>query len=156
MRLFAVAVLLAAIVFSAGCSFDRAWEAAASAPPGGLAGQWEGIWKSDKRNAHGGLKCAVRQIDAGSCEAYFHATQGVVFALNQAVRMRVWRDQDEWHFSGSEDLGVMNGGLFEYDGHVHGDRFVATYRSPVNFGTFILRRVHSSAAAPAAAAPVRP
>jgi len=144
------AIVLIASMLCAGCTFERAWDAAGVAPEGGVAGQWEGIWKSDKSRSHGGLRCAIRQISPDTCEAYFHATHGVVFALNQQVNMRVWRADGDWQFSGSEDLGVMNGGLFEYNGHLHGDRFTATYRSPVDFGTFILTRVHGDVVSPPA------
>ena len=129
-----------------GCcsTFDRDFDAcrtsAGSAP---LAGAWEGSWHSDPSGHHGGLRCILTRTDSGY-RARYDATFTFVICpigFEYEVPLLAVQDGDVWRFRGAAEIDYfIAGGLYEYEGLVSGDEFVASYRSSFDSGIFRMKR----------------
>jgi hypothetical protein len=135
------------VLLLAGCcsTFDRDFEAARSATAGSapLAGCWEGTWHSDPSGHAGGLRSIITQTDSGF-SARYDATFTFILPLSfeYEVPLTVLQDRDAWRFRGSAVIDYcIAGGLYEYEGLVSGDEFVASYRSSFDSGVFRMKRV---------------
>ena len=136
----------AAAFLACGCSaFERDWEAAGKAPEqpraGAIEGRWEGGWKSEASGHEGGLRCLLTRSAEGKLEARYRATYACCFSFEYTVPMETVQDSDAVRFRGSADLGWFAGGVYEYEGSVQGNRFLSTYSSSGDHGTFDLTRV---------------
>jgi hypothetical protein len=119
-------------------TFHARWNAAAgSAAP---AGCWTGTWRSDATGHHGTLGMVIQILAPGLWQASFRAGYAGVFRACYATEWRVAGTDGRWRFGGSFDLGVLAGGLYEYDGEASGDTVHARYRSRDDHGVFELRR----------------
>jgi len=143
---FAVLTLL----LVAGCcsTFDRDFDAAkgsadAAAP---LAGSWDGTWHSDPSGHSGGLRSIIARTEDGFSSRYyatFTALGFIPLSFEYEVPLSVAKDGDAWRFRGSAFIDyLIAGGLYEYEGYVTGDEFVASYRSSFDSGVFRMKRVH--------------
>lgn len=110
-----------------------------------LLGEWSGNWASSDKNMGGTLKCKITRVPGKEgYKAVFDAVWGGVFTHQQTCTLKV-RDKGEknakWSFGGEEDLGLLNGGLYKYDGATDGAEFVCKYDSTFDKGTFKMKRV---------------
>src|SRR6185436_2162026 len=130
-----------------GCcsTFDRDLDASRTAAgPAPLAGAWEGSWHSDPSGHHGGLRCILSQTDSGFSSRYYATfTWGFIpLSFEYEVPLTVVKDDDAWRFRGSAFIDYfIAGGLYEYEGYVAGEEFVASYRSSFDSGVFRMKRV---------------
>ena len=133
-----------AIVLLCGCSsFNRDWREAAKTPTptNSITGRWEGRWHSDENGHNGALRCIVSHLEGnGGYEAHFRATYLKVARFGYKVSLRVTESNQLWHFTGSEDLGALAGGVYDYAGSASATNFNATYNSKYDHGTFEMRR----------------
>ena len=143
MRSLAVVPLL----LFAGCSgFDRDFDAARSAeePSAPLVGPWEGTWQSDENGHHGDLRSIISRTDSGYRARYDATFTFVMCVIHFEYEMPLTaaKDGDVWRFRGSADLDYwIAGGVYEYEGLVSGDEFIASYRSSFDAGVIRMKRV---------------
>jgi hypothetical protein len=139
------------LLLLAGCcsTFDRDFAgsttAAAGSPP--FVGRWEGTWHSDPSGHAGSLRSIITQTDSGFSARYY-ATFTFTFLLSlplgfeMEVPLTAVRDGDAWRFRGSAVIDYFIGdGLYEYEGLVAGDEFIASYRTSFDSGVFRMTRV---------------
>jgi len=136
---------------------DKGKEAAkgpAAAPPKPdlLVGLWEGTWSSTSNGMGDSLNCTVSKSEDGKYVANFEAVFGKVFTHKSTVTLTVTVDGEKWRFRGEQDLGVLSGGVYTYEGHTDGKEFYSTYDSTLDKGTFQMKRAEK-ADPPAAAQP---
>jgi hypothetical protein len=140
----AVIVTAAALgLFACGCSsFNRDWKAAGKVPaPPGLGGRWEGTWKSEVNGHNGNLRCLISPTSpTNHYDALFHAKYLKMFSFTYPVELTATNAGNIFHFTGSADLGAA-GGVFHYDGTADAARFLATYSSKKDHGTFEMLKV---------------
>jgi hypothetical protein len=139
--------LIPLLVLAAGCStFDRDFESARAPSEGTatLAGAWEGTWHSDPSGHAGGLRCIITRSDHGFRSRY-HATFTFGFiplSFEYEVPLSALQESDAWRFRGSAEIDYfIAGGLYEYEGLVQGDEFIASYRSSFDSGIFRMKRL---------------
>lgn len=135
------------LLLAAGCSsgFDRDFDEARSKPESAaaLVGSWEGSWHSDPSGHAGGLRCIVTRSDSGYRSRYYATFTFLVLPLSfeYEIPLRVLQDGEAWRFRGSAVIDYfVAGGLYEYEGLVSGDEFVASYRSSFDSGVFRMKR----------------
>jgi len=141
------AVGLIPFLLLTGCcsGFDRDFDAARSTSEsaGALVGPWEGTWHSDPSGHHGGLRSIITSSDSGYRSRYY-ATFTFLFlplSFEYEVPLTALPDGDAWRFRGSAVIDYfIAGGLYEYEGLVSGDEFVASYRSSFDSGIFRMKR----------------
>jgi hypothetical protein len=155
-QIIGMVVVLAGVVLGGCSSFDQQWKQ--SPAIGGaqailpLAGKWEGRWQS--ANGHGGgeLRAIIVTTETPSSatggersqhyRATFKSTFVVVLSGENSMELVAQRQADgRMTFQGRSDLGLLGGGAYNYEGHVAGDQFVATYESSIDHGAFTMRRV---------------
>ena len=106
----------------------------------GIEGRWTGIWKSDRNQHTGRLRCILtRQTDARYL-ARFEAKFWKLFTAHYAVPLSVRPRGDEWEFFGTENLGWYAGGRYNYEGVVNKTNFFSTYRCKWDHGVFRMSR----------------
>lgn len=135
--------VLALMLLACGCSsFNREWCKAGRnpAPADAIAGRWEGYWLSDV-NAHTGkLRCIITQQTNDIYAARFRATYLKILRFSYTVPLRVAASNQVWQFRGEEDLGVMAGGAYRYEGSATITNFHSTYDSKYDRGVFEMHR----------------
>lgn len=152
---------LAAVLMLASCSggFNREWRKALADGGGsarnGVAGAWQGTWRSDVNGHHGELRCIVSPVegdgraeggsaprarDGQSTRFHYHATFMKVLSATYDVTHQVYRTKDGFTFSGDQELTGTGGGLYHYEGRGTPERFSATFRSATDSGVFELKR----------------
>ncbi len=105
-----------------------------------LQGDWLGSWSSTQRDMGGELRCRVQKLDNGAYLAHFDAVFAKVFSNKSTVTLTVGQKDGPWTFSGKEDLGLLKGGVYTYQGQSDGSEFVCTYDSKSDKGTFRMTR----------------
>ena len=142
----AAALFLSLAVLVTGCSsFERAWRN----PPGessGIAGRWQGSWKSARSGDSGNLRAIITRQSAAHYKAQFHATYHSVLSAVYGVTLDVTQRGPRSEFRGAANLGVW--GRYETTGHATRTRFHATYRSKFDYGTFEMQRVSEKMSVP--------
>ncbi len=156
-------LLLFALLPMTGCStYDRDWnalaltkEAPAPFPTTGILGRWEGKWHSVPSDHTGRLRCIVSALPSkpgraasgaepsaagGQYEFRFHALWGWDFVSENTIEMEVRDEGGRYAFKGESDLGLFLG-KYKCEGHIIGDRFIATYSAAGDHGTFEMRRL---------------
>ena len=135
----AVALLISIAVLTSGCSsFERAWRN----PPiesSGIAGRWQGNWKSARSGDSGKLRAIITRQSAAQYKARFHATYHSVLSADYGVTLDVKRRGQRSEFRGAADLGLW--GRYETTGYATATQFHARYRSKFDYGTFEMQRV---------------
>jgi hypothetical protein len=135
----AVALSLSIAVLTSGCSsFERAWRDP-PAESSGIAGRWEGKWKSARSGDSGKLRAIITRHSAAQYKARFHATYHSVLSAVYGVTLDVTQRGPRSEFRGAANLGVW--GRYETAGHATRTQFRATYRSKFDHGTFEMERV---------------
>ncbi len=136
-------VVIAFALALSGCAgeFDRAWRAAERRPAGdALAGRWDGTWRSEKHKSAGGrLRGVMIPLGKNAYRAEFKANW-LVFTSAYSVDFRTERRRGELHFQGEHDLGRLYGGVYTFIGRATPDRFLASYDSSYDRGTFKMSR----------------
>ncbi len=105
-----------------------------------LEGDWVGTWASSQSPMAGALRCRVKKLERGVYEAHFDAVFAKVLSNQSTVRLKVEQKGKRWAFTGKEDLGLLKGGVYQYDGSTDGEEFICNYDSSYDKGTFTLRR----------------
>jgi hypothetical protein len=139
---------MAALLLATGCSsFDRAWNAAGEAPPGGavapMSGPWIGTWRSDVNGHHDRLRCLVEPGTNRTFSARFHARYKKAFfrfSFGYTVHLTVRTNDGRIEFEGDADLGWYAGGTYRYRGFATGTNLHSTYDSKYDRGVFSLHR----------------
>lgn len=139
-----------------GCSqFGSQWNALSSQnrPASGIEGRWEGTWVSDASGHSGQLLAAIRNTGGDRELASFSATYGDIIHFAYDTPMVARQRDGMTFFAGHEDLTILAGGVYHYDGHARADQLFCTYRSKYDYGHFSLRRVTPPFAAQPTTAP---
>lgn len=136
--------LTALLLSSCSSGFRRDWKAALQKGPStGVAGAWEGSWKSEVNGHHGRLRCVVgpaKNAEGDHC-FHYHATWAGILSGAYAADHRVVAGKKESTFTGQHDMPQWAGGRYTYSGTVKGDDFSACYQCAKDKGTFQMRRV---------------
>jgi len=114
-----------------------------SAPPAPadlMVGDWEGTWTSTTSGSTDSLRCTVTKTDDGKYTAAFDATFWKIFKFKSTVTLTVTVDGRLWRFRGEQDLGILAGGVYKYEGHTDGQEFYSTYDSRFDKGVFRMKR----------------
>jgi hypothetical protein len=144
-RLFAVLMLLVALISSSCSTFQRDWSDAALTPAGSgstatIEGRWDGSWKSDTNRHYGKLRCIVSPTDRpGHYKFRYWGTFAKIFRFHYKVEYDAEHHDGAWQMAGESDLGIM-GGKFHHTATIDGDKFDATYSSKWDNGKFNLHR----------------
>ena len=117
-----------------------------------LVGQWEGTWTSSSCSMGGALSCTITKSADGKYVAAFSAIFGGIFTHKSTVTLSAQPGADGWTFKGQEDLGLLAGGVYSYEGRCDGKEFYSTYDSTFDKGVFKMTRV----AVPEPPAPAKP
>ena len=136
-----------------GCSsFQRHWKQTVRypAPSDTMVGAWEGEWFSDHNGHHGRLRCLVTPRSNDLHQAWFHAKykKGIItlsFAYKVNLQVQPTNTANRYSFVGQDDLGVLAGGVYHYEGHASPIQFFSTYRCQYDYGTFQMSRPQSTA-----------
>ena len=143
---------------AAGASFperplvrlEKADKNAAPAPEKAdlLAGQWEGTWSSTSNGMGDHLRCTVIKSEDGKYTAGFEATFAKIFTHRSTVTLAAEADGDKWRFRGRQDLGLLSGGVYTYEGYSDGQEFYSTYDSTFDKGVFRMKRAAAPSGKP--------
>lgn len=141
-RLFAC-VVVAALSVSCSASFEREWrEALRKGSRQGAEGAWEGTWQSQVNGHHGRLRCVVAEgATDGERVFHYHATWADTLSGSYRAVHRVARSRGGFVFAGSHRLPAWAGGLYQYEGKIQGDDFLATYHCRLDHGCYRMKRV---------------
>ncbi|HEX5222727.1 MAG TPA: hypothetical protein VFZ59_24440 [Verrucomicrobiae bacterium] len=144
-RLLNPVAIVCVLLLCGCCSFNRAWNKAGRTPPpaDSIEGRWEGRWLSDHNGHTGKLRCVLTRVNGNHTHtytAYFRATYWKIFRYSYKADFPFERRDGVWHFKGSENLGWLAGGVYDYEGLVSSTNFHSTYRSKYDHGTFEMRR----------------
>ena len=135
----AATFFLLATVFTTACSsFERAWQKA-PAESSGIAGHWEGRWKSERSGHDGKLRAIIARQTDTRYKAWFRATYRSVLSAEYGVILDVHQRGPRFNFLGAANLGVW--GRYETTGYATHRQFHARYRAKFDYGTFDMRRV---------------
>ena len=133
-----------------GCGTTKPtdWQADAPPPPPAdlLAGQWEGTWASDSKPLKGKLSAGIEKLPNGDYRASFTSEAGFGITDRSVCTFHVTPGPNLWTFAGKENMGILKGGTYTYQGTVDGSDFVCTYDSTFDKGTFRMRRGASATA----------
>lgn len=139
-RVAAVAGVLL-LVTTPGCStFNRDWKAAAAAPSAsGLAGCWDGEWRSDANGHHGRLRAIATSTGPDQHHVRFRANYGGFLRFNYAMDLAVRRDASgQQTIQGEADLGIW--GRYGCNGVLGTNTLEARYDATHDRGVFRLNR----------------
>jgi hypothetical protein len=137
--------LLVAALFLCGCSaFNYEWRQATKkpTPTQDISGRWEGQWLSHANGHNDGLRALITKVDTNQYDVKFHAAykKWVTVHFGYTVRMETKPGTNGLAFHGSEDLGVLAGGVYIYDGNASPTNFFSTYDSKYDRGIFEMHR----------------
>lgn len=146
--------------FLSGCSsFKYEWRQAAKnpIPTEDITGRWEGRWKSDSNGHQDNLRCLITKVDERNYDAKFHAAykKWITVHFGYTVRLEARPGTNGVAFTGSENLGVLAGGVYTYEGHANPTNFSSTYDSKYDRGTFQMKRPNADGTFPVYSAPDR-
>ncbi len=146
-RILGLVLMLAAgaMVLSGCSSYERDWEAAVAKPlpTNDITGPWKGTWKSDMNQHTGGLRAIVTKEEDGSYYVRYKATYDLIFipvTFEHDATLKANVRDGAVYFEGSQDLGWLAGGVYEYTGHATNKDFVSKYKSKGDHGAYSLKR----------------
>jgi hypothetical protein len=132
---------LLAAVFNDRSAFDRLWRE--SETRGGQADEyavrWQGEWISEVNQHHGDLRCLLRRNGPTQMEARFSAVFARWLRVCYTALLTADASGDALRLKGESDLGMLAGGIYQYEGELNRDRFECTYRCKYDHGTFRLK-----------------
>ena len=123
-----------------GCAGRSPDPIAAPLSADALEGDWSGTWASSSRDMGGALRCHIQKIDEQTYQAHFDAVFAKVLNHTSNVTLKARRAGQSWTFSGEQDLGFLNGGIYKYIGRSDGREFTCNYDSYYDKGTFHMTR----------------
>lgn len=129
------------VVAATGCSsFNRDWKSTAATPGAtGMAGCWDGDWRSDANGHHGRLRAIATPIGPDQYRVRFRANYAGIFRFNYAMDMAVRRDRDgQSGFEGEANLGLW--GVYRCAGTLGTNTLQARYDATHDQGVFRLNR----------------
>ena len=88
----------------------------------------------------GRLRCVFTAEAENRYRAHFNA-RWLVFSSSYVAQFTTERRGRELHFRGAQDLGVLFGGVYRYAGRVTSTRFISSYDSRYDRGTFDMQRI---------------
>lgn len=138
------ALLLSLLLASCSTGFRREWrQAVAAGPQPGAAGAWEGTWRSHVNGHHGRLRAVVSppKNSVGDHDFHYHATWAKILSGSYRAGHRVTPSKHGSAFEGQHRMPNWAGGLYRYEGRIHGDLFEACYSSGKDRGVFSMKRV---------------
>lgn len=130
-----------------GCAgAPQGWKSVSSPPqPGDLMeGAWEGAWSSDTKPMRGKLTAVIEKLSDTDYRASFDAQTVLGMSHKSVCVFHIGERAGAWKFQGKEDLGLLQGGTYEYKGTVDGNDFVCTYDSTFDKGVFRMQRRKAS------------
>lgn len=128
------------LIFTGCSSFHRDWRKAGKTDAPGIAGRWEGTWTSDASGHKDKLRCLLTPISEETYEARFHAKYRKVLSFGYTATFTGRQTNDVFNFSGDADLGRLAGGVYTYEGQISPVKFISTYKSKYDYGTFEMKR----------------
>ncbi|HVX60295.1 MAG TPA: hypothetical protein VHC19_06835 [Pirellulales bacterium] len=139
------------LLFSAGCSvssgFRRDFNSPCCCNPcgDGLAGCWDGCWKSHCTDHHGNLQGIITRLDETHYCARFHGSFFKFLPFEYSMTLTAVPDGDRLILSGQKDLGKLAGGVYRFHGYATATHFHADYASCKDRGVFIMSRCGANA-----------
>lgn len=126
-----------------GCAFQREWRAAQYCPTvaEGMEGLWEGTWLSHKNGHTGKLKAIITRVDGDCYQVRFFATYLAIIPFGFKMPMQFVHNGQSFQFSGEQDIGLLAGGTFTYNGWADASDFHASYVAAGDCGEFNMQRV---------------
>ncbi len=148
-------LMLAAGLIASGLCLDRAVRAQGAARKApNVVGAWTGEWQDYKPAPPGkadgdrkkgksayppmNLQCAVTALGDGKYEAVFEGDCGRPYKYK--IKMQGREVGNTVLFSGTVDLGPMDGGVYDWIGKANDKEFVGFYTSQGHTGNFSLVR----------------
>lgn len=104
-----------------------------------IEGEWKGRWTSGRHE--GLLYCEFTPLEELRYRADFHAKYWKFFSFKYSMEIEFESEDDGYRFEGEQDVGWWAGGLYKYQGRVHGEELEASYDSKRNQGTFELQKI---------------
>jgi len=136
------AMAVMGLLLVTGCtSFGREWKQASTAVADrhGMAGRWEGEWRSHKNRHHGKLRAIATARGAHRYQVRYRAGFAGIFRFGYRMEMDVTPSgEGRCEFAGQASLGLA--GVYQCAGHADGTSFVARYATKGDYGVFELRR----------------
>ena len=115
---FQMTALALTLVLAAGC---QSTQTAAQSQT-----RWAGTWKDTRVANHGGeLQCSAQKTGDNQWAARFYGNCGREYSYE--VPMAGTSDGKRVAFEGTVDLGEKDGGVYTWNGHMEGDKFVGEY-----------------------------
>ena len=133
---------LCVLVWVTGCSgFDQDYKAAVEKGwvADSIEGPWDGRWQSKAGHGGDGLKAIVSRTGQETYLVRFRAKYWGIFESDQQVNLRAI-SAEPFKARGTEDLGYLKGGWYQYEATITPQRFDATYKSEHDHGEFNLAR----------------
>jgi hypothetical protein len=147
-RTFLMAGFAAAVL--CGCSaFNYEWRQAAKkvVPANDITGRWEGHWISKVNGHNDKLRALITHLDTNHYDVKFHAAyraerfKWITVHFGYTVHMETKPGTNSVvAFHGLENLGVLAGGIYTYEGYADTTNFFSTYKSKYDRGTFEMKR----------------
>jgi hypothetical protein len=126
---------------SCSSGFDAKWRAPARQPVrDAITGRYAGEWRSTRGSHRGALECIFTKESPRVYRADFHA-HWHGFASSYSVPFHTEKVGSRVRFRGEEDLGMIFGGVYGYQGEVSSTSLSASYDSRYDTGVFELHRV---------------
>ncbi|MCL2645820.1 MAG: hypothetical protein FWD61_02315 [Phycisphaerales bacterium] len=152
-RSFSVVILIVLAVVAVwligktpGCTATPAGfrsEVSSTEPADLFAGAWEGTWNSKSKPLSGRLTAIIEKTPDGNYHASF-VSQNPFGSDDKSVCVFHISDRSPpptvWQFHGKENLGFLKGGTYTYTGTVDAEKFICTYDSTFDQGTFQMQR----------------
>lgn len=137
-------IILLALLFC-GCSrFESEWRLATNRriPTNNITGPWEGRWVSTVNGHTDRLRAIISKANDNRYDVKFRATykKGITFHYGYTVRMEAVPANGAVAFRGTEDLGMLAGGIYTYAGHATATNLFSTYDSKYDRGRFEMHR----------------
>jgi hypothetical protein len=126
---------------TANCrDFTNRWDAAGTLDRAGVSGRWEGEWISEVSGHRGPLQCVLTPVAPALWHMAFRASYSKFFRACYTTHFNVVQEEGRWSFTGSQDLGKIAGGQYEYTGQATVTEMTCQYRSAADAGEFRLSR----------------
>ena len=144
-----MSLIMLAVLFLCGCStFNYEWRQAAKKETSttDIVGPWEGHWLSHANGHQDELRALITRADTNHYDVKFRAAYGwekahwITVHFSYTVRMETRPSTNGVAFHGSENLGVLAGGVYTYEGRADPTNFFSTYKSKYDRGVFEMHR----------------
>jgi len=147
-----ILLAVAVVLFAGGIGYSQTKIDAGKLPA--VAGKWTGTWgvyappalkpettsapKKDYTAQQKAMDCSVEALPDGKWQATFEGECGRPYKYT--IKMQGRQVGDVVMFSGTADLGEMDGGVYDWIGRASGKDFVGFFTSRGYTGTFRLAR----------------